>query len=339
MKDLHWSLFVLCIISSTAGVEVVGPDGPVVGVVGEDLILSCFLKSHTSAVDDEVTWLIGSKVVHHHKSRQDWTDQQLPAYRGRTSLFTEELQRGNLSLKIRNITLSDANTYRCYIATDTMPVEVTVSVKVETVGSTPNISAESLGSGDVRLQCESSGWSSEPQMEWLDSEGRTLRDRAEPTMFQRLAEGLRVQSSVTVEQSDGNRFLCRVTSPGQTREMEVQVPRITGWGYLANCSTGLCHWSDLPMFGHNRHRYLIMAPLVVIIIGLCLLVVFMAQKMYKRSDGSKEMLKKMKEVLKEKLKSDMSQACMEKFEKVWTELTQEKWYPEVWHMGSIWTPF
>ncbi|XP_076119046.1 butyrophilin subfamily 3 member A2-like isoform X2 [Alosa pseudoharengus] len=264
MKDLHWSLLVLCIISTTAGVEVVGPDGPVVGVVGEDLILPCSLKPSTSAVDDEVTWLIGRDIVHHHKNRQDWTDQQLPAYRGRTSLFTEELQRGILSLKLSGVRRSDANTYRCYIATDTMPAEVTVSVKVETVGSTPNISAESLESGDVRLQCESSGWSSEPQMEWLDSEGRTLP--VDPPCIQRFPEGLRVKSSVTVKQSDSSRFLCRIRSPGQTREMEVQVPQT--------------------LFGHYRHHYWIIAALGLIII----LQFLLALKKPKKSDMSQDLL-------------------------------------------------
>ncbi|XP_041940302.1 butyrophilin subfamily 3 member A2-like isoform X2 [Alosa sapidissima] len=250
MKDLYWSLLVLCIISTAAGVEVVGPDGPVVAVVGEDLILPCSLNSSTSAVDDEMTWLIGTKIVHHHKNRQDWTDQQLPAYRGRTSLFTEELQRGNLSLKIRNVTLSDANTYRCYIATDTMPAEATVSVTVETVGSTPVISAEGLGNGSARLQCESSGWSSEPQVEWVDSEGRTLP--VDPPCIQRFPEGLRVKSSVTVEQSDGSNFLCRVTSPGQTRETRVEVPR--------------------PQFDHTRHYYWIMAPFGLLILILLIII-------------------------------------------------------------------
>ncbi|KAG5282829.1 hypothetical protein AALO_G00035080 [Alosa alosa] len=250
MKDLYWSLLVLCIISTAAGVEVVGPDGPVVAVVGEDLILPCSLNSSTSAADDEVTWLIGTKIVHHHKNRQDFTDQQLPAYRGRTSLFTEELQRGNLSLKIRNVTLSDANTYRCYIATDTMPAEVTVSVTVETVGSTPVISAEGLGNGSARLQCESSGWSSEPQVEWVDSEGRSLP--VDPPCIQRFPEGLRVKSSVTVEQSDGSNFLCRVTSPGQTRETRVEVPR--------------------PQFDHTRHYYWIMAPFGLLILILLIII-------------------------------------------------------------------
>ncbi|XP_062391248.1 glucose-6-phosphate exchanger SLC37A1-like [Sardina pilchardus] len=43
------------------GVEVVGPDGPVVGVAGEDLVLPCFLRPNTSAVDMDVVWMIEDK--------------------------------------------------------------------------------------------------------------------------------------------------------------------------------------------------------------------------------------------------------------------------------------
>ncbi|XP_041926412.1 uncharacterized protein LOC121690097 isoform X2 [Alosa sapidissima] len=237
----------LCSITSTTlqSFEVVGPDGPVVGVVGEDLILPCSLKPTTSAVDMEVVWLIGGDIVHHYKHHKDWTDHKIPAYRGRTSLFREELHRGNLSLKLRALRLSDANTYRCYIADQTGTYEAPVELVVEAAGSTPLISTVSWGNGSVRLDCESTGWSAEPQVVWLTCEGRTLP--AEPTM-QRFPEGLKVKSAVTVREGEGSRFLCRVTSPRQTREMEVEVSRL--------------------LFACSRHHWALTAP-ILLFLSVC----------------------------------------------------------------------
>ncbi|KAI3375485.1 hypothetical protein L3Q82_003818 [Scortum barcoo] len=40
---------------------------------------------------------------------------KLQSYFGRTSLFTDELKRGNISLKIMNVTLADEGRYKCLI--------------------------------------------------------------------------------------------------------------------------------------------------------------------------------------------------------------------------------
>ncbi|XP_062391333.1 uncharacterized protein LOC134079164 isoform X2 [Sardina pilchardus] len=246
MSAILVTLLVFSITSTISQiVEVVGPDGPVVGVAGEDLVLPCFLRPNTSAVDMDVVWLIEGAIVHHYKRHMDWTDNKIPAYRGRTSLFREELQRGNISLKLRALRLSDANTYRCYIAAQTGTYEAPVELVVEAPGSTPVISTVSWRNGSVRLDCESTGWSAEPQVEWLVSEGRTVPAQ---TIMQRSPEGLTVKTAVTVEESEGSRFLCRVTSPGQTREMEVEIPR--------------------QLFASSRHRWILIIPFLLFL-SLC----------------------------------------------------------------------
>ncbi|XP_041925577.1 NACHT, LRR and PYD domains-containing protein 1 homolog isoform X1 [Alosa sapidissima] len=243
-----------CTLTTAVWFVVVGPDRPVVGVAGGDALLPCLLKPNISAVDMEVMWLIGSAVVHRYRNHKDEADLQLPDYQNRTSLSTEGLQRGNVSLRLTSVQFSDANTYRCYIVCTEGVFDTNIELQVEAVGSTPNISVESLGDGSVRLQCESSGWSPEPQMEWLDSEGQILP--AEATFVRIDHEGFTVRRSVTVLESESSRFLCRVSNTIMTKENPTHVPRI--------------------MFALSRHRlypasFVLFFLVSTVVLSICIL--------------------------------------------------------------------
>ncbi|KAI5085751.1 butyrophilin-like protein 10, partial [Silurus meridionalis] len=90
--------------------QVTGPAAPLVVVAGEDLVLPCFIKPTTSAVDMRVEWLRlkeAALLVHLYKDHEDRNGKQAQPYRGRTSLFKEELQKGNTSLKLSALRVSD----------------------------------------------------------------------------------------------------------------------------------------------------------------------------------------------------------------------------------------
>uniref|UniRef100_A0A673W9N9 Ig-like domain-containing protein n=1 Tax=Salmo trutta TaxID=8032 RepID=A0A673W9N9_SALTR len=101
-------------------VQVVGPADPVVALAGDDIILPCSLKPSASAEDMAVRWKRlnpTTENVHLYRDRRNSNEDQHPSYRGRTSLFNEELKNGNVSLKLTRVTLSDAGSYRCFIPT------------------------------------------------------------------------------------------------------------------------------------------------------------------------------------------------------------------------------
>uniref|UniRef100_A0A8C9R8K4 Ig-like domain-containing protein n=1 Tax=Scleropages formosus TaxID=113540 RepID=A0A8C9R8K4_SCLFO len=98
--------------------EVLGPADPVVAVAGEDVVLPCYLKPNISAVDLHVEWFrvqTNNPLVHFYRDHEDRNEKQIPSYRGRTSLFPEELMKGNTSLKIKNVRGSDNGEYKCFI--------------------------------------------------------------------------------------------------------------------------------------------------------------------------------------------------------------------------------
>lgn len=96
----------------------VGPKAPLIAVAGEDLVLPCSIKPSTSAVDMRVEWMKledTTSLVHLYENHEDKYEQQVESYRGRTSLFKEELQKGNASLKLSALRVSDEGEYKCLI--------------------------------------------------------------------------------------------------------------------------------------------------------------------------------------------------------------------------------
>uniref|UniRef100_A0A8C3XAK7 Immunoglobulin V-set domain-containing protein n=1 Tax=Cyanoderma ruficeps TaxID=181631 RepID=A0A8C3XAK7_9PASS len=61
-----------------------------------------------------VYWQIGTKkLVHFFQNGQDSLEGQHEKFRGRTSLFLDQMKEGNLSLKISNVQLQDDAEYSC----------------------------------------------------------------------------------------------------------------------------------------------------------------------------------------------------------------------------------
>lgn len=60
---------------------------------------------------------LNPRFVHVLRAGQDLVNIKNPSYMGRTSLFINELKKGNISLKLSKVKLSDEGTYECYITT------------------------------------------------------------------------------------------------------------------------------------------------------------------------------------------------------------------------------
>ncbi|KAI5628137.1 butyrophilin-like protein 3, partial [Silurus asotus] len=204
--------------------QVVGSAVPIFAVAGEDLVLPCFIKPNTSAVDMTVEWMKlekGTSLVHLYKDHDDRNEKQAEPYRRRTSLFKEELQKGNVSLKLSGLRVSDAGKYKCLIEYKSWYDDIIVQVTVEAQGSHPVITMESYdNSGGIHLVCDSRGWNPEPEVLWLDKEGVTLP--AKDTQIHRDTEGFSVTHRINVyDYSDSNRFYCRLQQKHHMMETEI----------------------------------------------------------------------------------------------------------------------
>ncbi|XP_026225139.1 butyrophilin-like protein 2 [Anabas testudineus] len=217
-------VFFTLICSCGAQPQLTGPSQPIVAVVGDDIILPCHLQPAVDASDLTVEWTradLDPRFVHVLHIGEELLSLKHPLYRERTSLFIDELKNGNISLKLSKVKPADEGKYRCFIPE--LRGDSTVQLVVDAVSS-PVIQDISNTSGKLDLQCESKGWYPEPEVLWLDAEGKILS--AGPTETVRGPDDLyTVSSRVTVEKRHSNNITCRVQQRNinQTRETQIHV--------------------------------------------------------------------------------------------------------------------
>uniref|UniRef100_A0A667ZEB8 Ig-like domain-containing protein n=1 Tax=Myripristis murdjan TaxID=586833 RepID=A0A667ZEB8_9TELE len=203
---------------------VIGSPEPIAALVGDDVILPCRLEPAIRDFSDMVEWIredIDPPYVHVHQSGHLLYQDQNLQYKDRTILFMDELKNGNVSLKLFRVTVSDEGRYLCFIPSIRRGDFIQLHVGA---ASSPVISVTKNSSGVV-LECESKGWYPEPELFWLDAEGKLLSAGAPETV--RGPDGLyTVSSRVTVEKSHSNSFTCRVQqlSINQSRDTHIHVP-------------------------------------------------------------------------------------------------------------------
>lgn len=95
--------------------ELIGSWEPVRAEVGDDVILPCHVRPEYDMTALTVEWKCQNAVVHMYKSRKDNLDSQDKKFKGRTSLFTDEMTRGNVSLKLTKVTEEDTENCTCYV--------------------------------------------------------------------------------------------------------------------------------------------------------------------------------------------------------------------------------
>ncbi|XP_058139660.1 butyrophilin-like protein 3 [Dasypus novemcinctus] len=156
--------------------QVIGPDKHVKASVGEDAIFSCFISPETSAEAMEVRFFRNefSAVVHLYSDGKDHYDMQMPTYRGRTELLKDYIVDGRVSLRMEDITPSDAGLYGCSFSSQTYYQEATWELQVSALGSTPLVSVMGYVDGEIQLCCQSSGWFPQPTVKWKGPQGHDL---------------------------------------------------------------------------------------------------------------------------------------------------------------------
>ncbi|XP_074480671.1 butyrophilin subfamily 3 member A2-like [Sebastes fasciatus] len=227
LRPLSVLVFHLLLTHSLGGQsQMIGPPQPIVALVGDDIILPCHLEPAEDVAAMTLEWTrpdLNSIFVFAWRAGKDLVHVKDPSYTGRTSLFTDGLKHGNISLKLSKVKLSDKGRYQCYVADLDKGsfVELVVGAASYTVITLAGIDEATRG---VMLDCRSEGWYPEPEVLWLDGEGNLLS--AGPPETVRGPDDLyTVSSRVTVEKRHSNSFTCRLQqkNTNQTREAHISI--------------------------------------------------------------------------------------------------------------------
>ncbi|XP_058867812.1 butyrophilin subfamily 1 member A1-like isoform X2 [Acipenser ruthenus] len=230
-------LSLLPAVSTQGRWTVVGSDQPVIAEPGDEVILPCHISPRLSAVDMEVRWFRDAfeKPVHLYRFQENLLETQDSDYRGRTALSPLALQRGDISLKLKNLQPSDRGVYTCYADGGSWYEEGQTEVIVAALGTQPSISIDSTQGEQTRLVCRSEGWSSEPEVIWRDKDGNNVTSLSSPTVQSDSQGFLSVSSYIKIKQQS-NVFSCLVRSKTPKPDWESKLhissdffPGVCGW--------------------------------------------------------------------------------------------------------------
>ncbi|MCI4381435.1 hypothetical protein PGIGA_G00251560 [Pangasianodon gigas] len=106
------SVFSICIVLGSMCVSLLSAEAEITvsGQVGSTAVLPCELQS-VGTETPHIRWRIKSKIVFERLGEDTY---QAEGYEGRVDVPEEELRKGNCSLVLHNLTLTDEDVYTSY---------------------------------------------------------------------------------------------------------------------------------------------------------------------------------------------------------------------------------
>ncbi|XP_071068834.1 butyrophilin-like protein 10 [Dasypus novemcinctus] len=221
--------------------HVIGPQAPVIALVGEEAVLPCHLSLLMDAQDMEVNWYRDRPfgLVHQYVNLQDHMEQQMPEYQGRTEFLKDNITTGHVALRIHHIRPSDEGEYSCSFENAIYFHQANFQVLVTGSGTAPHIHIDHGETKGLNLTCTSMGWYPEPEVQWRDLQGERLAPAPE-TKTSRRNGMFHVETSIMLDKSSKENVACYIRNPvlGVEREVHISVtdalfPGVSPWPVIA----------------------------------------------------------------------------------------------------------
>uniref|UniRef100_A0A3B5QX04 Ig-like domain-containing protein n=1 Tax=Xiphophorus maculatus TaxID=8083 RepID=A0A3B5QX04_XIPMA len=171
----------------------------------QSCILPCSFQSYGEPIL-HWTQLESSELrVHSYYDNQDQLGPQNENFRGRTSLFQDQISRGNASLLLREVQLQDQGRYSCYISTIKGHEESIIRLSVDAPVSDIRIHQDGN-----RITCSSEGIYPQPELTWSTEppSNTTLQNRT--TVHQTEEKLYDISSSLTGPDGSDRIYSCTI---------------------------------------------------------------------------------------------------------------------------------
>uniref|UniRef100_A0A8C3B0H4 Ig-like domain-containing protein n=1 Tax=Cyclopterus lumpus TaxID=8103 RepID=A0A8C3B0H4_CYCLU len=176
-------------------------------VLGGSCILPCSFPPGGEVVLYWIQVATGN-TIHYFYNNQDQVEQQDQHFRGRTSLFKDQISRGNASLRLTGgVKVQDEGKYECYISQDKTGVKSSfINLKVD--APVRKVDIRQL---ENRITCSSEGIYPEPTLTWTTKPpfNETLQNQ---TTVPQTEQQLYSISSFLVASAPGLDYSCTVST-------------------------------------------------------------------------------------------------------------------------------
>ncbi|XP_053336260.1 butyrophilin subfamily 1 member A1-like [Clarias gariepinus] len=220
---LRWVLliFILAVIHQASSEYFsLKVESPVSGLLGSSVSLHCAVTNNMDVRPMEVRWYRSNMYDTPALFYKDAQIQKSPVdvqYQGRVFLLGD-LEKGDVSVKLENLMLTDRGDYVCHVKSDIWYDEATVTLRLRAVGSTPVLSIREAGEGKVNVSCQSHGWVPEPSITWTDEDGRDLKHLSNDKFTNNSVGTVDVSSWLIVSPSESEWISCSVGLSDQERK-------------------------------------------------------------------------------------------------------------------------
>ncbi|KAL4657362.1 hypothetical protein GN956_G4890 [Arapaima gigas] len=186
-------------------------------IAGEDCMLPCRFREATSEL---IHWYRNNAVVHSFYYGKDQLDKQDKYFQNRTSLFQDQIPRGNASLLLHATRIQDRGKYLCYSSTSLSSKELSVILEVKA----PIKSVDLSVTGD-EVRCLSRDIYPAPSFSWSTDPSQPS-DLLQPSnnSIQESDHLFSVDSKVRILGDCSNHtYICTITSADQTQTWEASL--------------------------------------------------------------------------------------------------------------------
>uniref|UniRef100_A0A8C4S165 Butyrophilin subfamily 1 member A1-like n=1 Tax=Erpetoichthys calabaricus TaxID=27687 RepID=A0A8C4S165_ERPCA len=211
--SVFWFLFLHVDTSWAERFQVSGAPDPITAFVDDDVILPALLSPLTNATAFEIRWLkddFTSPVLLYQNYKLKHGNQ-IEGFKERSQLFLEELIKGNVSLKLQRVRVSDEGLYKCFVDSGSWFEEAHITLTVQVLGTQPSISVSSTQDHQTLLECNSEKWNPQPEVVWRDKNGRDVTPLSK-MHIERDSEGLLKVSSIIPVDQQVSVFSCMMRS-------------------------------------------------------------------------------------------------------------------------------
>ncbi|XP_061594925.1 protein NLRC5-like isoform X1 [Cololabis saira] len=216
--------------------------------VSKTCILPCSFTAHGDVVihwiqetppESRVQKTPPESRVHSYYRKQDQLGEQHQRFRGRTSLFEDQISRGNASLLLRGVKVQDQGRYLCNVSTITGNKENFIHLNVN--APVQHINIEQVQN---KITCSSEGIYPEPGLIWTTNPPSSVNLQNLPnSRTVQLTEQQLYSISSSLILPDGDTdldYICTVSTPANSRRSTLLQPAVINGSHtetFISCST------------------------------------------------------------------------------------------------------